>query len=213
MTETRDSTSLALATRVVLLVTGSTIAAACYALTIKAELGLGPLFVLQDGVAIRCGFSIGTAVIVTGFALVLVAMALRSWPGPGTLALPVMGGVTLNLVLPHVPTVPGLGLRLFTVVGATFVMALGAAMMIRAAVGVSAYDAVMLGLCRVLRRPISPVRIGMETSVLIVGWALGGAVGVGTAITGLLIGPSMHWWLHAIGGTLPTTGFARKRSS
>jgi uncharacterized membrane protein YczE len=213
MTEARAPTSQSLATRVAFLVAGSTIASVCYALTIRADLGLGPLFVLQDGVAIRCGFSIGTAVIVTGFALVLVAMALRSWPGPGTLALPVMGGVTLNLVLPHVPTVPGLGLRLLTDVGATFVMALGAALMIRAAVGVSAYDAVMLGLCRVLRRPITPVRIGMETSVLLIGWALGGDVGVGTVITGLLIGPSIHWWLHTIGGTVPTTGFARKRPS
>ena len=49
---------------------------------------------------------------VVGFSLVLVAVALRSWPGPGTLVLPVLGGVTLDYLLPHLPAIPGWPLRL-----------------------------------------------------------------------------------------------------
>jgi uncharacterized membrane protein YczE len=175
----------------------------CYALTIRAGLGLGPLFVLQDGVALRAGFSIGTAVIVIGFALALLAVALRSWPGPGTLVLPVLGGVTLNLVLPHVAVPSGLLPRLAVVVVATWFMALGASMMIRAAVGIAPYDLVMLGLCRRLRTPIAPTRLAMELTVLVVGWALGGAVGIGTVVTGVLIGPGIHLWLRVLGGGVP----------
>ena len=187
--------------RLILLLAGSLMATICYAVTIRAGLGLGPLYVLQDGVARQLGFAIGTSVMVTGFALVFVAVALRSWPGPGTLALPVLGGVTLDVLLPHLPNIHGWPARLVAVVVATWVMALAGAMMIRASVGVAAYDAVMLGLRRVFGRPLGPTRIAMEMTALVAGWLLGGSVGVGTAITGLLIGPGIQFWLRLIGGS------------
>jgi len=196
--------------RATLLVAGSVVATICYAITIRADLGLGPLFVLQAGVARHVGIAIGTSVMVVGFALVLVALALRSPLGPGTLVLPVLGGLTLDALLPHVPTIHGWPLRMASVVVATWIMALGGAMMIRASVGVSAYDAVMLGLRRALGRPLAPIRIAMEATVLLAGWLLGGPVGVGTVITGLLIGPGIQFWLRIIGVPVRTTTLAAR---
>jgi uncharacterized membrane protein YczE len=185
--------------RVTLLLAGSMMATVCYAVTIRARLGLGPLFVLQDGIARQVGIAIGTSVMVTGFALVFVAMGLRSWPGPGTLVLPVLGGVTLDALLPHLPTIHVWPVRLIAVLLATWMMALAGALMIRASVGVAAYDAVMLGLRRVFGRPLGPTRLAMEMTVLVAGWLLGGTVGVGTVITGLLVGPGIQFWLRVIG--------------
>jgi uncharacterized membrane protein YczE len=198
--------------RVALLLTGSLISTICYAVTIRARLGLGPLYVLQDGIARHAGITIGTSVTLTGFALVFVAGALRSWPGPGTLLLPLLGGVTLDRLLPHVPILHGWPLRLAAVVAATWMMALAGALMIRASVGVAAYDAVMLGLQRIFARPLSPIRLAMEASALVAGWLLGGAIGVGTVITGLLIGPGIQFWLARIGEPrqrVPTRAGAR----
>jgi len=202
-----------LPTRVTLLVAGSLLATLCYGLTIRAGIGLGPLFVLQDGLSRQLGCSIGTAVIFTGFAFVVVASALRSWPGPGTLALPIVGGVTLNLLLPHLPAIPSGPLRLVVVVVATWLMGLGGAMTIMASVGVAAYDAVMLGLCRLLHRPVAPVRLAMEIAVFGLGWALGGSVGVGSLVTAVLIGPSMHMWLRVLSGTRTRMPLADSTSS
>ena len=185
--------------RVALLLAGSLISTICYAVTIRAGLGLGPLYVLQDGIARHADITIGTSVIATGFVLVLVACALRSRPGPGTLVLPLLGGVTLDRLLPHIPALHGWPLRFAAVVAATWLMALAGALMIRASVGVAAYDAVMLGLRRLLARPLSPIRIAMEITALIGGWLLGGSIGVGTVITGLLIGPGIQFWLTIIG--------------
>jgi len=176
-------------------VAGSTLSTLCYAVTIKASLGLGPLFVLQDGFARSTGISIGAAVTATGFMFVALTTALRSWPAPGTLVVPVLGGVTLNAVLPHIPPVPGWPLRLLSVFGATWLMALAGVLMIRARVGVSGYDGVMLGLHRILGGRMALIRLGMEGTVLAVGWILGGAVGVGTVVTGGLIGPGIQFWI------------------
>jgi len=193
-----------LARRVVLVLVGSTISTVAYAVTIRAGLGLGPLFVLQDGFARSTGISIGASVTATGFMFVALSLSLRWWPGPGTLALPVLGGVTLDAVLPHVPALPGWPLRTVAVVLATWLMALGGALVIRGRVGVAAYDAVMLGLHRILRRRrLAVIRLGREVSVLAVGYALGGAVGVGTVVTGGLIGPALQFWLRVVGGLGP----------
>ena len=74
-------------------------------------------------------------------------------------------------------------------------------MVIRAGVGVAAYDLVMLGFHRLLGRQLAVVRLAMELTMLACGWLLGGAVGVGTVVTGLLIGPGMQFWLRRLGAT------------
>lgn len=181
--------------RSALLVVGSTIAIACFALTIRAGLGLGPLFVVQQGLARTMGMSIGHAVTVSGVAFVVIAAALRSPLGPGTLVLPFLGGWTLDALLPFVPGIHGMLLRIGVVLVATLFMGLGGTLIIRASVGVAAYDAVMLGLGVLTGRPLAPIRLAMECTMLVVGWLLGGDVGVGTVLTGVIIGPAIQFWL------------------
>jgi uncharacterized membrane protein YczE len=93
-------------------------------------------------------------------------------------------------------------LQIVTVLAATWVMALGGALMVRARIGFAAYDGIMLGLHRLLGHPLAPIRIAMEAVALVVGWILGGAAGVGTVITGVLIGPALQFWLRAVGADL-----------
>ncbi|MDE3086291.1 MAG: hypothetical protein KGJ77_05935, partial [Acidobacteriota bacterium] len=142
-------------------------------------------------------------VMIVGVALVGAAMALRSWPGPGTLVLPFLGGGFMDLFLPVTPSPHGTALRLGVVVLATWCMALGGALVIRSALGAAAYDLVMLGLHRRAGGPIAAVRIGMELTMLGCGWVLGGSIGVGTVVTGLLIGPAMHFWIAVLGRRPP----------
>ena len=191
----------ALISRAGLAAAGCLISTFCYAVTIRAELGLGPLFAVQDGLARHTGITIGRAVMVVGVVLIVLAVCLRSWPGLGTLALPFLGGAALDLMLPHLPVLHGGVVRLSAVVVASWVMALGGAMVIRAAVGVEALDAVMLGLNRIFARPLMSTRLAMEATMLVAGWLLGGAIGLGTVITGLLIGPGLQFWCRVLGAT------------
>ncbi|MGO8872685.1 MAG: YczE/YyaS/YitT family protein [Acidimicrobiales bacterium] len=183
------------------MVAGCALATFCYALTIRAGLGLGPLFAVQDGVASRMGISIGSSVMLVGFAFVVLAVAMRSCIGPATVCLPFLGGVLLDLILPHLPTLHGSAVQLVTVVVASWFMGLGGSLVIKGALGAVAYDAVMMGFHRRLRGPIVVIRLAMEGTMLVLGWALGGTIGVGTVITALIIGPSMHLWLQMLGVT------------
>ena len=54
------------AARLALLFGGCFISAVCYAATIKADLGLGPLYAVQQGVARHLQITQGHAVMITG---------------------------------------------------------------------------------------------------------------------------------------------------
>jgi uncharacterized membrane protein YczE len=188
-----------LAGRLALLLAGCGLSTLCYAVTVRAGIGLGPLFVLQDGLARRAGVALGTAVMALGAGMVLLAACLGARPGPGTVAIPFLSGSLLDYLLPRLPQLHGWGPELAAVTAATWLMGLGGAAVIRASLGVAAYDAVMLGLNRSLGRSLAPIRWAMEATVLLAGWVLGGAVGVGTVITGLLIAPAIQFWVDLLG--------------
>jgi uncharacterized membrane protein YczE len=139
--------------------TGAVLSTYCYAVTIRAHLGLGPLFAFQDGVARTLGISIGLAVTLVGVAMIVIVALLRSWPAPGTLVLPFLTGGILAPLLRISPTMHGYVLRLFVIVVATWFMALGGALSIRCAFGASAYSQVMLCLRRLTSWPIVAAQI------------------------------------------------------
>ncbi|HUR76451.1 MAG TPA: hypothetical protein VMZ22_00770 [Acidimicrobiales bacterium] len=184
--------------RVALILVGVAIAAVCYAATIKANLGLGPLYAVQEGVSGHLGISIGRSVWVVGATLCVIAALLRMLPGPATVALPFLMGIFLDAILPHMPEINGLALRLAVVVIATWFMALGGALVIRARIGAAAPDLCMLAISRNTGRSNRAVRLTMEGSWLVMGWLLGGTIGVGTVITGVLVGPALQFWIERV---------------
>jgi uncharacterized membrane protein YczE len=189
--------------RVTLLLGGCLLSAICYALTIKADLGLGPLYAVQQGVAHHLHITQGHAVMVTGSILCLIAAAFRLWPGPGTVALPFVMGFYLDALTPHTPTPHGVILRLVVVAVASWFMALGGALVIRGRVGAAAPDLCMLALSDRTGRSNRTVRLAMEGSWIVMGWLLGGTIGVGTVVTGLLIGPALHFWIERVHSEQP----------
>ena len=65
-------------------------------------------------------------------------------------------------------------------------------MYIGAGLGPGPRDGLMTGLARRSKHSIRLVRTGLELTVLILGWFLGGTVGIGTVVYLLAIGPLAH---------------------
>ena len=70
-----------------------------------------------------------------------------------------------------------------------------AAAHIGARLGSGAGDGLMTGLVRVTGRSVRLVRTGLEVAVVLVGWALGGNLGLGTVLFAVSIGPVVHVFL------------------
>ncbi|MBA3781682.1 MAG: hypothetical protein H0X12_07500 [Nocardioides sp.] len=162
---------------------------------IEASLGLDPWDVLHAGLAEQTGLSFGTIVIVVGFGVLLLWIPLRQMPGLGTVANAIVIGVVSDISLALITPPDALTLRLAMLLSGVVLNGLAGALYIGSQLGPGPRDGLMTGLVRRTGLSVRLVRTSLEVIVLAVGWLLGGAVGLGTVVYALAIGPLVHTML------------------
>ena len=156
---------------------------------VQADLGLSPWQVFHQGVSENTGIAIGTAAIMTGLVVLLGWIPLRERFGLGTLLNVALIGNVLNVTLVLLPDEFGsLQIRWMAMLAGVVLIAVGSGLYIGAGMGPGPRDGLMTGLAR-RGLHIGAVRAGLEISVLVIGWLLGGTVGAGTLAFALAIGP------------------------
>lgn len=200
-----------LARRLVQLYVGLALYGLTLAMMIRSRLGNAPWDVLHQGLADHLGIGIGTALIIVSGLVLLAWIPLREVPGLGTISNAVMIGVVADVVLAVLPAPHGLALRLVLMVGGIVGGALATAMYIGAQLGPGPRDGLMTGLHRRTGRPIGVVRTLLEVSVVLIGWALGGRLGIGTLLYAVAIGPLVQRMLPGWVVALPLGGEERRR--
>ncbi len=168
---------------------------AAMAMFIRSGLGLDPWDVFHAGLQQMLGWSFGTVVIVVGFAVLLLWIPLRQWPGLGTVANAVVIGVATDVTLGLVPAATQWPASWLLLVGGLVVNGIAGALYIGSQLGPGPRDGLMTGLARRTGWSLRLVRTGLELSVLAIGWALGGTVGIGTVVYALSIGPLVQFFL------------------
>jgi uncharacterized membrane protein YczE len=163
-------------------------------LIVRANLGTGTWLVLEVALANIFGIKIGTMTVYMGFIVLIVALALREQVGWGTLGNILSIGPWLNLFLNMIFT-PKDNLALQVVMFLLGVLIQGAATAIYIGVdaGAGPPDSLMLAIHRTTGLSIRLARGAIEIIVVLIGWLLGGPLGLGTVVFALLIGPSVQW--------------------
>ncbi|UWM65196.1 YitT family protein [Enterobacter sp. CP102] len=159
------------------------------AMFIRSDLGVDPWDVFHLGVAIQLGMSIGTVIILTGAAVLLLWVPLRQWPGLGTISNVICIGLAADATMALIPELTSLPLRVAMMVAGIVVNAIATGMYIGAGFGPGPRDGLMTGIHARLGWSIRSVRTSIEVSVLLIGILLGGSFGVGTVLYALTIGP------------------------
>jgi uncharacterized membrane protein YczE len=164
-------------------------------LLVRAHLGLDPWDVFHDGVSKRLGLDFGTVTAITGLIVLLAWIPLRQRPGVGTIANIALVALSIDAVLATVPQPNALAVRVPMLVGAIVLNGLATAIYVGARLGPGPRDGLMTGLSGRTGWSIRLVRTGIEVTVLVIGWLLGGTVGVGTVLYALGIGPLIQFFL------------------
>lgn len=164
------------------------------AMMIRAELGLDSWNVFHQGVAERTGVSIGSVIIIVSGAVLLLWIPLRERPGFGTISNAILVGVTVDAALPFLPEVSHLAVRVPLLIGAVALNGVATGLYIGARLGPGPRDGLMTGLAK-RGLSIRLARFGIEAVVLVTGWMLGGAVGVGTVLYAVWIGPLAQYFI------------------
>jgi uncharacterized membrane protein YczE len=170
---------------------------------VHAHLGNSPWTVLAEGVSKHTPLAIGTATIVISGLVMLAWVPLRQRPGIGTLANAVLIGVAIDVMLPVLPGPGGIVARYGFVAAGIALVGLGSGLYLTARLGPGPRDGLMTGLHFRTGRSLRLVRTVIEGGALIVGFALGGRVGVGTVAFALLVGPAVQAAVRVLGGLRP----------
>ena len=163
---------------------------------LESRLGLPPWDVLHQGIAKHTPLSFGVANEVVGLIVLCLAWLLGSRPGVGTLANALLVGAFVVVLQPlHVVHALGdapLAGRIGVLAIGLVLFGVGSALYIGAGVGAGPRDSLMLVGSKRTGWRVGAVRAAIEATVLLIGFALGGRIGVGTVLFALLIGPSVE---------------------
>jgi len=162
------------------------------AVMVQAGIGLDPWTVFAQGVSRQTGIGIGWIANIVGFLVLLVWIPLRQKPGIGTIANILLVGTSMQLALEVLPLAQGFLTQLAVFLGGVALVALASGLYIGANFGPGPRDGLMTGLHSRFGWPIWAARLGVEATVLVAGWLLGGTVGLGTVLFAVLIGPAVH---------------------
>lgn len=158
--------------------------------TVKANVGYAPWEVFHVGLGDAIGISLGAASILAGLVIVIVVTAMGEKLGLGTLGSMVLTGVFIDIIvmLNIIPEADSFAAGIAMLIAGMFTIALGSYFYMKAAFGAGPRDNLMVVLTRKTKIPVGLCRLLVELLVTLIGWLLGGMVGVGTVISFIGIG-------------------------
>jgi len=188
-------------TRSVSLVFGLFLFALGIVMLLESGLGLSPWDVLAQGISDKTSLSFGTANIAIAVLVLVVAWALGARIGPGTVANAVLIGLFVDWLI-AIDTIDALSdtelaIRIVLMIVGILIIGIGTGFYVGAGMGAGPRDSLMLVTSRRSGVRIGITRATIEVAVTVLGFALGGTVGIGTLAFALGIGPAVElsFWL------------------
>jgi uncharacterized membrane protein YczE len=171
-----------------------------------SAIGNSPWTVLAEGVMLRTSLSLGIVTALVSMAVLLLWIPLRERPGLGTVmnVVVIAAAIDLTITLIPPPAATETAARYALGVMGVLIVGAGSALYLTTNHGPGPRDGLMTSIHNRTGIRVSRVRLTIESSVLVVGFILGGTVGVGTLIFAFGIGRAMAFWLGVIARLAPS---------
>jgi len=160
---------------------------------LRAAIGISPWDVLAQGISIHTGIPFGFVTNIVGGVVLLLWIPIRQRLGVGTVLNALLVGPSAEVGLWLIPEQTVLWVRILLFVGGLLLLAVATGLYIGARFGPGPRDGLMTGINAKFGIRLWIVRTSLEVIVLIIGWILGGDVGIGTLAFALLVGPLVHY--------------------
>lgn len=164
-------------------------------LTIQANIGAGPWDVLNIGISKTLGILYGDAAVAVSITILIIDILMREPIGIAMFIDAVVVGKTVDLFnkLNVVPACDSVLIGIPVMIAGLVVMAYTQYTYMSASLGCGPRDTLLVGLAKRLNKlPIGVVSIALLSTSTLIGWLLGGPVGIGTVICALGTGPIMQ---------------------
>ena len=161
------------------------------ALILISSTGNSPWLVLSEGLSIKTGLSVGTTTFFISLVVLFFWIFLKQKPGIGTFLNVFIIAAVIDLTSFYFDPPSSIYSKYFLTVFSVLLVGLGSGIYLIANLGPGPRDGLMTGLTRITGYPISFIRASIEITVVIIGWYLGGTIGLGTLIFAFGIGPAV----------------------
>ena len=159
-----------------------------------SAIGADSVLVFSDGIATIFGIKCGTAILyLNAFLLVIVLFVNKKRIHIGTIVVTLIIGPMINLVMSagFIPEPTGLGMSIMMTLFACFVTSFGIAIYMFANVGLAPFEAVIVSIQEKINLRFSYVKMGCDALLFLLGWMMGGIIGVGSIMALLIFGPAI----------------------
>jgi uncharacterized membrane protein YczE len=160
-------------------------------LLVQSDTGNAPWTVLAQGVSKKLDVSLGISTFAISTLVLLLWIPLREKPGFGTIANIVIIASAIQLGVNIFPLANNFAVGIIMDFIGIALVGTGSALYITCALGPGPRDGLMTAIHNRSGIRVGRVRLGIESTVLILGALLGGTIGVGTALFALFIGQSI----------------------
>ena len=171
-------------------------------ITVQANVGLAPWVAFAVGCANVTGVNYGITTIVISVVIIVIDILLKEKIGWGTVGDAVIIGALLTWfdTMHFMPLIQGFVPGVIWMLIGLLVSAIASFFYMDAAFGCGPRDALMVALCRLMpNKPVGLIRIMLEGTAFLIGWALGAKAGVGTLIYVLGIGTCIELVFRIVG--------------
>lgn len=164
-------------------------------LTIQANLGVAPWDALNLGLSNTFRIKYGAASIAVSLIILVIDILMHEKIGIGMFLDAFVVGIAVDLfnTINLVPEQDNLPFQLFIMFAGMVILGFSQYLYMKAALGCGPRDTLLVGLSR--RIPVVPIgviSICILAAATLIGWLLGGQIGIGTVICAGLEGPIMQ---------------------
>ena len=167
-------------------------------LIITAGAGMSPWTVLAEGLSISSSLSIGSLTFLISLAVLLLWIPIKQMPGVGTILNVIIIAAVIEWSLPYLPHPEQYGFKILQAFIGTVIVGIASGIYLIANLGPGPRDGLMTGCQKLTDLPIAWIRIFLEITVVSIGWALGGTIGIATIIFAFGVGPAVSFGLYLI---------------
>jgi len=178
-------------TRIAILFFGLFIFGLGDSLLIQSNIGNAPWSVLAQGVSNRMEITMGWSTFAISTVVLLLWIPLREKPGFGTLSNIAIIATAIQVGVTVFPIQSSYVIGIVYCLLGIAMVGIGSTMYITCGLGPGPRDGLMTAIHNRSGIRIGRVRLGIEGTVLVGGWLLGGTVGLGTLLFATLIGQSI----------------------
>ena len=160
-------------------------------LLIVSLTGASPWSVLAQGISLHVNFSIGVITFFVSSFVLFLWFFLDQKPGIGTIMNIIIIAIMIDITIFYIETPESYISKIIMAATAVLIVGLGSGFYLIANLGPGPRDGLMIGIQRKTNFPIAAVRSSLEIIVVLIGWYLGGTVGIGTLLFAFGVGPAV----------------------